>query len=477
MSFIETAITTVNNLIWSTPMIVICLLAGVYFSIRMKFPQLRLLKHTFGLLVHGETDENGITPFQAFATTVGARVGMGNIAGVATAIYFSGPGAVFWMWLLALIGSASSFVECALAQAYKSKDGGQYTGGPAYYIEKGLKCKPYGIAFAIAAILGPGLFMPGVQTYSVASTVSEAFSVGMTPVTIVFCIIVAIVICGGIKRIGRIAEVIAPFMCAVYLIMTIIILVLFADRIPTVFAMIFKSAFGFEQAFAGIMGSTIAWGIKRGVYSNEAGQGSGAIVAASASCKHPAEQGLIQSLSVIIDTLLVCTCSALIILLTETYNVVDASGSFIVSNVPDVEYGILWAQNALVNGLGANWVGQVLSAIVVLFVFTSLLGYYYQAESNVTYIFKNSKTAIWVFRVIFILSNLAGVVVTNDTIWTMGDLGCGLMTWLNVIAILLLSTKGIRLLKDYEEKLKSGKEMSFDPAAVGIEDKDGVWSK
>lgn len=476
MSFIETAITTVNNLIWSTPMIVICLLAGVYFSIRMKFPQLRLLKHTFGLLVHGETDENGITPFQAFATTVGARVGMGNIAGVATAIYFGGPGAVFWMWLLALIGSASSFVECALAQAYKSKDGGQYTGGPAYYIEKGLKCKPYGIAFAIAAILGPGLFMPGVQTYSVASTVSEAFSVGMTPVTIVFCIIVAIVICGGIKRIGRIAEVIAPFMCAVYLIMTIIIMVLFADRIPTVFALIFKSAFGFEQAFAGIMGSTIAWGIKRGVYSNEAGQGSGAIVAASASSKHPAEQGLIQSLSVIIDTLLVCTCSALIILLTETYNVVDASGSFIVANVPGVEYGILWAQNALVNGLGANWVGQVLSAIVVLFVFTSLLGYYYQAESNVTYIFKNSKTAIWVFRVIFILSNLAGVVVTNDTIWTMGDLGCGLMTWLNVIAILLLSTKGIRLLKDYEEKLKSGKEMSFDPAVVGIEDKDGVWT-
>ena len=475
MSFLETAITTINGLLWSTPMIVICLLAGVYFSIRMRFPQLRLLKHTFGLLVHGEADENGITPFQAFATTVGARVGMGNIAGVATAIYFGGPGAVFWMWILALIGSASSFIECALAQAYKSKDGGQYTGGPAYYIEKGLKCKPYAIAFAFAAILGPGLFMPGVQTYSVASTVSEAFHVGMTPVTIVFCIIVAIVICGGIKRIGKIAEVIAPFMCAIYLIMAILIMVLFADQIVSVFALIFKSAFGMEQAFAGIMGATVSWGIKRGVYSNEAGQGSGAIVAASASCKHPAEQGLIQSLSVIIDTLVVCTCSALIILLTGSYNVVDGAGNAIVNNLPDVEYGILWAQHALVDGIGFSWIGQILSAIVVLFVFTSLLGYYYQAESNVTYIFKNSKAAIWVFRVIFIISNLAGVFVTNDTIWTMGDVGCGLMTWLNIIAILLLSTKGIRLLKDYEEKLKNKEEMSFDPAVIDIADKDGIW--
>lgn len=477
MNFLETTINTLNGLIWSTPLIILCLVAGVYFSVRMKFPQLRLIKHTINLTIHGEADESGITPFQSFATTVGARVGMGNIAGVATAIFFGGPGAVFWMWLLALVGAASSFIECALAQAYRSKEDGQYTGGPAYYIEKGLNCKPYAIAFAISAILGPGLFMPGIQTYSVASTVSTAFGFGMIPVTVVFCVIVAIVICGGIKRIGRVAELVAPVMCAAYFIMAVVIMVMFADQIPAVFAMIFKSAFGLEQAFAGIIGATIAWGIKRGVYSNEAGQGSGAIVAASASCKHPAEQGLIQALSVVVDTIVVCTCSALIILLTGTYNVVDGAGNFIIGNVPDIEYGILWAQTALVNNLGGNWAGQLLSVMVVLFVFTSLLGYYYQAESNVAYIFKNSKAAIWVFRVIFILSNLAGVVVTNDTIWSMGDLGCGLMAWLNIIAILLLSNKGIKLLKDYEERVKAGGEMTFDPAVVGIADPDGIWKK
>lgn len=477
MNTLEMVISTLNSLIWSTPMIVLCLIAGIYFSVRMKFPQIRLLKHTIGLLIHGETDENGISPFQAFAATVGARVGMGNIAGVATAIFFGGPGAVFWMWLLAIVGSASSFAECALAQAYKSKSGGQYTGGPAYFIEKGLNCKPYAIAFACAAILGPGLFMPGIQTYSVASTVSSSFGINMTLTTIVFCVIVGFAICGGIKRISHIAELIAPVMCAIYFALTIVIMFMFGKEIPGVIALIFKSAFGAEQAFAGIMGATIAWGIKRGVYSNEAGQGSGAIVAAAASSKHPAEQGLIQSFSVLVDTMLVCSSSAFIILLTGTYNVVDSSGSFIVSHVPDIEYGILWAQNALVSSFGGNWVGSLLSVIVILFVFTSLLGYYYQAESNVSYIFKESKTAIWVFRGVFIASNLAGVFVTNDTIWSMGDIGCGLMAWLNIIAILLLSTKGIKILADYEKQLKSGKEITFDPSIVGIKDDEKIWTK
>lgn len=393
MEFFTNVMNQLNSIVWALPLVVLCLGAGIWFSIRMKFPQVRLFKEMVKLLVHGEKSDAGITPFQAFAATVGSRVGMGNIAGVATAIFFGGPGTVFWMWIIAFIGASSAFMESALAQAYKVKGGnGEYLGGPAYFIERALKCKPYAIAFAVATILGPGILMPGLHVNSIASTYEEAFGANMLLVGIIFCAIFGLVICGGIKRIAKTAEYMAPIMCVVYVVMAFAIIIIRIKDVPAVFKLIVTSAFGLDPLFGGIVGSAISWGVKRGIYSNEAGQGSGAIV-------------------------------------------------------------------------------------IIMFVFTLLMGYYYQAESNVRYLFKDNKKAVWVMRAVFLFSAFSGVLVNGEIIWPMGDTGAGMMAWLNIIAILLLSKKGFALLKDYEEQRKAGKDPVFDPKKFDIEDTTGVWSK
>lgn len=479
MELFVNAMNGLNSIVWCMGLVILCLGAGLWFSIRMKFPQVRMVKEMVRLLIHGEKSDTGISPFQAFAATVGSRVGMGNIAGVATAIFFGGPGAVFWMWIIAFIGASSAFVESSLAQAYKVKTkDGEYLGGPAYFIERGLKCKPYAILFAIATVLGPGILMPGLHVNSIASTYEEAFGANMIMVGAIFCFVFALVICGGIKRIASIAEYMAPVMCVIYVAMAVSIIVMNIDKVPGVLGMIVTSAFGMHQLFGGIIGSAISWGVKRGIYSNEAGQGSGAIVSAAAECSHPAKQGLVQAFSVYIDTLIVCTSSALIILLTGTYNTVGADGTtMLVENIPGVEYGIRWAQNALNTAYGGTWGGKALAIVIIMFVFTSLMGYYYQAESNVRYLFKENKIAVWIMRAVFIVSAFSGVLVNGQVVWTMGDTGAGLMAWLNIVAILLLSKKGFALLKDYEEQKKAGRDPVFKPEKFGIDDDTDVWTK
>lgn len=479
MELFTNAMNGLNSVVWCMGLVVLCLGAGLWFSVRMRFPQVRMFKEMVHLLVHGEKSDTGITPFQAFAATVGSRVGMGNIAGVATAIFFGGPGAVFWMWIIAFIGASSAFMESSLAQAYKVKtENGEYLGGPAYFIERALKCRPYAIIFAIATILGPGILMPGLHVNSIASTYEEAFGANMILVGAIFCIVFGIVICGGIKRIASIAEYMAPVMCVVYVIMAVSIIVMKIGQVPGVLKMIVTSAFGIHPLFGGVLGSAISWGVKRGIYSNEAGQGSGAIVSAAAECSHPAKQGLVQAFSVYIDTLIVCTSSALIILLTGTFNTVGADGTtMLVENIPNVEYGIRWAQNALNAAYGGAWGGKVLAIVIIMFVFTSLMGYYYQAESNVRYLFKENRTMVWGMRAVFLASAFSGVLVNGEIIWTMGDTGAGMMAWLNIVAILLLSKKGFALLKDYEEQKKAGQDPVFDPAKFDIEDTTGVWEK
>lgn len=470
-------ISTMDSIVWSTPLVVLCLLAGAWFSIRMAFPQFRHLKTMVTLLFSKEKSESGTTPFQAFATTVGGRVGVGNIAGVATALYFGGPGAIFWMWILALVGAASAFVESALAQAYKTKLGsGEYVGGPAYFIERGLGQRWYGIVFACCTILAPGMLMPGAQTYTITSSVQSAFGVNQYVTAVGLCALVALVIFGGVKRIGRVAEVLAPVMSILYILIALVVMALNMGKIPGMMALIFKSAFGGEAMFAGIVGSAIAWGVKRGVYSNEAGQGSGAIVSAAAECSHPAKQGLIQAFSIYIDTIIVCSATAFMLLLTGAYNVVDQAGDFLTQGVPGLEYGILWAQEA-VNRALPGFGGVFIALSVFLFAYTSLLSYYYQAEGNVSYIFKDSVPAKMVLRVVFVCAVFYGVLNTGSMIWTCGDLGVGLMAWLNIIAILLLSKQAIILLKDFEKQKKVGLDPMFDPAILNIDDKGKVWEK
>ena len=464
-----------DAMVWSMVLVVLCLGVGLYLSLRLKFPQIRLVKEMVKLLTSKEESESGITPFQAFATTVGARVGMGNIAGVASAIFYGGPGSVFWMWMIAVIGAASAFVESALAQAYKVKSpDGEFTGGPAYYIEKGLKCKPYAILFAVVAFLGPGFLMPGVQINSLVTVFEEAFSVNKILVGAICCIVLGIVVYGSIKRIAHIAEMLAPAMCAVYILAALIIVALNITKLPGILLMIVQSAFGVHAVLGGILGSAVSWGVKRGIYSNEAGMGCGAIVSAAAECSHPVKQGLIQSFSIYVDTLFIGTSTALIVLLTGTFDVIDGAGNLLISQTDGIEAGIKWTQHALMSTFG-TWSGKVLAIIIVLFVFTSMTGYCYQAESNIRYLTGNSKKAIAIARAVFLVASFLGAIVNADAVWAMGDIGYGLMAWANIIAIALLSPKAVALLKDYEKQKKEGKDPAFDPKEFGIEDETGAW--
>lgn len=430
-------VTRMDDAIWSMLLVALCLGVGLFLSLRMRFPQLRLLKEMGRVLKNGEEDGNGITPFQAFATTVGARVGMGNIAGVASAIFY---------------------------------------GGPAYYIERGLKCKPYAILFAVVAFLGPGVLMPGVQINSLVTVFEEAFSVDKVIVGVICCIVLAIVVFGSIKRIARIAELLAPLMCAIYMGLAIVILGMNITRVPVTFAMIFQSAFGLQPLFGGILGSAIAWGVKRGIYSNEAGMGCGAIVSAAAECSHPAKQGLVQAFSIYVDTLLVGTSTALIILLTGTYDVTDGAGNLLLDQTGGIEAGIKWTQHALMSSYG-SWSGKLLAVIIVLFVFTSMTGYCYQAEANIRYLTGGNERAITLCRMIFVLASFMGCLVSADAMWALGDIGYGLMAWANIIAILLLSKQASAILKDYEVQKKEKKRPVFDPAKFGISDDSGAWAK
>lgn len=460
---------------WSMVLVVLCLGVGLYLSLRLKFPQIRLVKEMVKLLTSKEESESGITPFQAFATTVGARVGMGNIAGVASAIFYGGPGSVFWMWMIAVIGAASAFVESALAQAYKVKSpDGEFTGGPAYYIEKGLKCKPYAVVFAVVAFLGPGFLMPGVQINSLVTVFEEAFSVNKILVGAICCIVLGIVVYGSIKRIAHIAEMLAPAMCAIYILAALIIVGLNITKLPGILLMIVQSAFGVHAVLGGILGSAVSWGVKRGIYSNEAGMGCGAIVSAAAECSHPVKQGLIQSFSIYVDTLFIGTSTALIVLLTGTFDVIDGAGNLLMSQTGGIEAGIKWTQHALMSTFG-SWSGKALAIIIVLFVFTSMTGYCYQAESNIRYLTGNSKKAIAIARAVFLVASFLGAIVNADAVWAMGDIGYGLMAWANIIAIALLAPKAVALLKDYEKQKKEGKDPTFDPAEFGIEEETGAW--
>ncbi|WP_373598409.1 alanine/glycine:cation symporter family protein [Paraclostridium bifermentans] len=483
----ESIVNWLNSVIWSSALVYLCLGAGLYFSLRTRFSQLRNIKEMGSLLLNGEKSEQGISSFQALCTSLAGRIGTGNIAGVATAIAVGGPGAIFWMWVIAFLGAGSAFAESTLSQVYKEEYEGQYRGGPAYYIEKGLGVKWYGILFAIITLIAVGLFLPGVQSNSIASGINNAFNISKNIVAIILILILALIIFGGIKRISTTAEMIVPFMGLAYIIMAVIIIVVNIDQLPAVIISIFKAAFGGEELFAGILGSTIAIGVKRGVYSNEAGQGTGPHASGAAEVSHPAKQGLVQAFSVYIDTLFVCSATAFMILITGTYNVENGAGGYIIENLPGVEIGPMYTQAAVNNflpGFGSAFVAIAL----FFFAFTTIMAYYYIAEVNLVYLNKKifskrkgngAKIAINVLRIFMLFSVWNGCMKTASLAWTLGDIGVGAMAWLNIIAILLLSNTAIKCLKDYEQQRKSGiprEKITFDPVKLGIKNAD-FWIK
>jgi AGCS family alanine or glycine:cation symporter len=465
----EQFVNAINDIIWSNALIILCLVAGIYFSITTKFLQVRYVKEMVSLLFDGKSSEQGVSSFQAFAIAISGRVGTGNIAGVATAIAMGGPGAVFWMWAIAFLGSASAFIEATLGQIYKEVRDGQFRGGPAYYIEKGLGIKWYAVVFAVATIISTALLLPGVQSNSIALGVKNAFNIPVEYTGVLVCLLLGLIIFGGVKRIGKVAEIVVPFMAGGYILMALIIIFYNYEKIPETFGLIFKSAFALEPTFAGIFGMAVSWGVKRGIYSNEAGQGTAPHPAAAAEVSHPVKQGLVQAFSVYIDTLFVCTATALMILFTGKYNILNPEGGFIVENVPGMAVGSEFTQNAvntIFPSLGAGFV----SVALFFFAFTTIMAYYYIAETNFSYLLeKGGKTwMIQALRVMIIAATFYGSVKSAALAWTIGDIGVGLMAWLNIIAIFLLRKPAFVAFKDYEKQRKEGKDPVFVAKDLGI---------
>ncbi|MBY0090330.1 alanine:cation symporter family protein [Priestia aryabhattai] len=473
----EQIVTSINNVLWSQWVIYTILGIGLIFSILTRFLQVRLIKDMVKLMFQGKSSEAGVSSFQALSIALSGRVGTGNIAGVATAIAFGGPGAVFWMWAIAFIGASSAFIESTLAQIYKVKQDGQYRGGPAYYIEKGTGIKWFAVLFAIAALIAMSILMPGVQSNSIALGVKNAFGISPMVTGIAIIVLLGFIIFGGVKRIANVAQVIVPFMALGYILVSLIIVLMNITQLPSVISLIFKSAFALDSAFGGLIGMAISWGVKRGIYSNEAGQGTGAHPAAAAEVSHPAKQGLVQAFSVYIDTLFVCSATAFMILFTGMYNTTRPDGTFIVQNLKGIEAGPGYTQAAIESifpGFGAGFVAIAL----FFFAFTTIMAYYYIAETNIAYLSRgnNSKWAMFLLKIVLLGATFYGAVKTAGLAWALGDTGLGIMVWLNVIAIVLLAKPAIITLKDYEKQKKQGLDPVFDPNAIGIKNAD-FWEK
>lgn len=457
-------VSVINDIIWSPALVILLVGAGLYFSIRTRFVQVR----RFGLMVRSlfapaEKDasgkKKGISSFEAFTVALSGRVGTGNIVGVATAIALGGPGAVFWMWIIAFLGASTAFVESTLAQIYNFPHSTGLRGGPACYIEKGLRCKWLATVFAVLTILGYGLLLTTVQSNGVTNALGNSFNVPPLACGLGLAFILALVIIGGIKSIAKVASVVTPFMALGYIILTIVVVISHWNMVPAVFNAIFTGALGIKPVAGGILGSTIMMGVKRGIFSNEAGQGGGAIVSASASVSHPAKQGLAQAFSVYVDTLLICTGTALMILCSGTYNIFDAkTGEMLVAAAPQLGANYVGFTQAAVDSVLSGFGGAFVSTALVFFVFTTIMAYYFYGESSIMYIFQGKprweKAAIWCFRAGLLAMTVLGALKEANVIWQMGDIGVGITAWINVIALLLLCPQAIKALKEFERGLK-----------------------
>ncbi|MBI2381849.1 MAG: alanine:cation symporter family protein [Gammaproteobacteria bacterium] len=473
---IKAIVDALNGYVWSPALIYLCLGVGLYFSVRTRFLQLRHVKEMVRLMFDGKSSDAGVSSFQALSMTLAGRVGTGNIAGVATAITFGGPGALFWMWAVALLGSSSAFVESTLGQVYKEKLDGEYRGGPAFYIEKGLGMKRYALVFAFATILACGLLLPGVQANSIGSSLQTALGLDPNYTAAGLAVLLAFIIFGGVKRIANFASLIVPFMALGYILVAVGIIALNIGELPAVIALVFKSAFGMDAAFGAILGWAIQWGVKRGVYSNEAGQGTGPHASSAAAVSHPAKQGLVQAFSVYIDTLFVCSATGFMLLITGLYNVQGPDGLAMHTGVAGVAAGPGYVQTAMetmMPGFGSIFVAVAL----FFFAFTTIVAYYYIAETNIAYINRATKRPWMVFllKAGLIAATVYGTVKTADLAWGLGDLGVGLMAWLNITAIILLQKPALACLRDYEAQKAAGLDPVFHPEKLGIKGAD-YWA-
>ncbi len=441
--WLNAALTSFCDFLWAYILIGALIVCGLYFTVRTRFVQFSMLGEMVRLLADpAGRKHRRISSFQAFAVSVATRVGTGNLAGVATAIAIGGPGAVFWMWLIAIIGGATAFVESTLAQLYKRRDGESFVGGPAYYILHGMHCRWLAVTFAVLMILTFGLSYNSIQSNTICSAMNHAFGFDNLTVGIILAAVGTFIAFGGIRRIAHVSSVLVPVMAVGYFILALVVVVMNYDEIPDVFELIVESAFGLEQFAGGSLGMTMMVGIKRGLFSNEAGEGSAPNVAATAHVSHPVKQGLVQALGVYTDTLLVCSCTAFIILISGLYN--DPSLN-----------GIALTQSALNSEIGST--GTIFVAIAIfLFAFSSIIGNYYYGEANIRFL-TDKRWAITVFRVLSgTVMVIFGAVSSLELVWSLGDVCMALLTACNLVGIAHLGKYVFRLLDDYRRQKRDG---------------------
>ena len=462
-----------NEYLWTYVVIVMLIGCAIYFTIRTKGVQFRLLKDMFKVIANrpiyinkvekenlSTEDERlkKIGSFQAFAVSLSSRVGTGNLAGVASAIFVGGPGAVFWMWVMALFGAATAFVESTLAQLYKRRGEDSFYGGPAYYMQYGLHRKWMGVLFAVLITITFGIANQVVQSNTLCDAIADTMGVGRDKVGLVLTIATTMIIFGGVTRISRFSSIIVPIMAVGYILLAAFILITNITAIPAMISLIVKSAFGFEQAAGGMVGVAMMQGIKRGLFSNEAGEGSAPNAAAIASTSHPIKQGLLQALGVFADTLVICTCTAFVILLSGIYD----SG----------RDGIILTKYALITHVGSLG-GLFVTLAIFFFAYSTIIANYFYGETNIRFITQSGKT-IFAFRAITGATVMIGATVTLQTAWCLVDLAMGLMTLVNLVAIIQLSPKVFRLLDNYIEQRRNHKDPQFKRSMMPEIEKDVV---
>ncbi len=460
-----------NEYLWTYVVIVMLIGCAIYFTIRTKGVQFRLLKDMFKVIANrpiyinkvekenlSTEDERlkKIGSFQAFAVSLSSRVGTGNLAGVASAIFVGGPGAVFWMWVMALFGAATAFVESTLAQLYKRRGEDSFYGGPAYYMQYGLHRKWMGVLFAVLITITFGIANQVVQSNTLCDAVADTMGVGRDKVGLVLTIATTMIIFGGVTRISRFSSIIVPIMAVGYILLSAFILIINITAIPAMISLIVKSAFGFEQAAGGMVGVAMMQGIKRGLFSNEAGEGSAPNAAAIASTSHPIKQGLLQALGVFADTLVICTCTAFVILLSGIYD----SG----------RDGIILTKYALITHVGSLG-GLFVTLAIFFFAYSTIIANYFYGETNIRFITQSGKT-IFAFRAITGATVMIGATVTLQTAWCLVDLAMGFMTLVNLVAIIQLSPKVFRLLDNYIEQRRNHQDPQFKRSMMPEIEKD-----
>ncbi len=469
MSFND-VLSKINDVMYTYILIILLIGVGVYFTVRTKGVQFRLFKDGLKSIMEpkakGNNGEKKVSSFQALMISTASRVGTGNIAGIATAIAAGGPGAVFWMWLMALIGGASAFIESTLAQVYKVKDNGQFRGGPSYYMERALGKRWMGVLFSILLIICFAYGFNGLQSYNMSSALQyyiPDYSNTVWPIVLgaVLAVLFGLVIWGGTHRIGFISSVVVPVMATIYILMGLVTMILNITELPGVIALIVKEAFDIKAIMGGFAGSAVVLGIKRGLFSNEAGMGSAPNASASADVEHPVKQGLVQVISVFIDTILICSSTAFMLLL---------SGVEGQSGVLD---GIPYVQAAISANVG-NWGIHFITFSIFAFAFTSLIGNYCYAESNILFI-KNNKVLLNVFRVTCLLAIFLGAQADFSVVWNLADVTMGCMAIVNIIAMFMLGKIALKVLADYEKQRKEGKKPVFYEDEVGLT--GTVWKK